>query len=367
MIDKPKGKTEILLDNFFEWCRTQIKKLDQKTSGHRSAINTFRGNHPRIAKTVVVTGFTLAVGLVIVGFATPKTVIVNIDDSVQVTTTEYETTCTRVDTFIETHGIDYVYGEDVIDVELYTGISNDMEINIQKAVHIPVTADGETNVITTLPIKVEDLLKELDIEVGKEDIVEPDMEHTLRNGDELHIKRVTTGYVTEEVETQYSTVYVNDYSMAIGKTEVLQEGAIGKEEKTYLVTFIDGEESSRELSDSRVLQEKQDKIIGIGMNISSGIPSGLQYTMKISGVRAVSYHFSGNPKGAYGLACTYGTCAVDKDVIPLGSLLYIEGYGYAIANDVGGSIKGNTVDLYMEDISQCGRWGARTVNVYVIS
>ena len=53
-------------------------------------------------------------------------------------------------------------------------------------------------------------------------------------------------------------------------------------------------------------------------------------------------------------------------MIPLGSLLYIEGYGYAIANDVGSAIKGNIVDLYMEENSQCLAWGARTVNVYII-
>ena len=46
--------------------------------------------------------------------------------------------------------------------------------------------------------------------------------------------------------------------------------------------------------------------------------------------------------------------------------LYIEGYGYAIANDVGSGIKGNTVDLYMEKYSQCLAWGSRNVNVYII-
>ena len=102
------------------------------------------------------------------------------------------------------------------------------------------------------------------------------------------------------------------------------------------------------------------------MKILSGIPAGLQYKEVLTDVRAVSYYFDGNPHGAYGLPCEYGTCAVDKSVIPLGSLLYIEGYGYAIANDVGSGIKGKTVDVYMEKLSQCGRWGARRVNVYII-
>ncbi len=367
MIDKPKGKTEILVDRFLEWFKNQAEQIGRKTAGHRNTVITFKGRHPRIARTIVVTGLTLAVGLVIVGFATPKTVTVNIDDSVEITTKEYKTTSKRVDSFIENHEIDYVYGEDIIDVELYTGISNDMEINIQKAVQIPVTADGETTVVTTLPIKVEDLLEEMNIKVGEEDIVEPEAGHVLRKGDELRVKRVTTEYVTEEIQVPYATIYTNDYSMAIGKTQVVQEGNTGLEKKTYLVTLIDGEEAERTLYESESLQEKQNRVIAIGMNVTQGTPAGLQYKTKISGVRAVSYHFPGSPKGAYGLPCTYGTCAVDKSVIPLGSLLYIEGYGYAIANDVGGSITGNTVDLYMEDISQCSKWGARTVNVYVIS
>ena len=155
--------------------------------------------------------------------------------------------------------------------------------------------------------------------------------------------------------------------MAIGKTEVVQEGATGKELRTYYVVNVDGKEESRTLVESETIQEKQDRVIAYGMNMSMGVPSGLQYSRVITNVRAVSYNFSGSPRGAYGLPCTYGTCAVDKNVIPLGSLLYIEGYGYAIANDVGSSIKGNTVDLYMEDMRQCYAWGARRVNVYVIS
>ena len=68
----------------------------------------------------------------------------------------------------------------------------------------------------------------------------------------------------------------------------------------------------------------------------------------------------------YGLPWEDGTCAGDKDLIPLGSLLYIEGYGYAVANDVGSAIKGKTVDVYMERAAQCGIWGARKTTVYVI-
>lgn len=60
------------------------------------------------------------------------------------------------------------------------------------------------------------------------------------------------------------------------------------------------------------------------------------------------------------------TVAVDPDVIPLGSVLYIEGYGYAVAADTGSAIKGNDVDLYFSSDDDCDDWGVRSVKVTVL-
>lgn len=59
--------------------------------------------------------------------------------------------------------------------------------------------------------------------------------------------------------------------------------------------------------------------------------------------------------------------AVDPSVIPLGSKLYVEGYGEAIASDTGGAIKGNIIDLHFSDVSQCINWGRRQVSVTILS
>lgn len=366
MIDKPKDQVGRIIEGFFGGLKKVKSAISARFFRPYKKAQTFRNSHPRLAATIVATICISAAGLVIVGFATPKTVIVNIDDSIEVTTTRYETTSMRVDSFIENHGIDYVYGQDIIDVQMYDGIDDNMEINITKALQIPVTADGETTTVTTLPVTVGELLEELEIKVAEEDIVEPAEDQMLKAGDHIYVRRVTTGYVEEEVVIEHDQVYAIDYNMAIGNTAVTQEGQDGLEKNTYFVTYVDGEESDRELEKVEVIKEKKDKVISYGMGVLSGVPSGISYKEKISGVRAVAYHFDGNPRGAYGLPCEYGTCAVDSSVIPLGSLLYIEGYGYAIANDVGSAIKGNTVDLYMEKNSQCLAWGARTVNVYII-
>lgn len=61
------------------------------------------------------------------------------------------------------------------------------------------------------------------------------------------------------------------------------------------------------------------------------------------------------------------TIAVDPSVIPLGSKVYVDGYGYAIAADTGGAIKGNIIDLYLNTSSECTSWGRRPVNVLIVA
>ncbi len=61
------------------------------------------------------------------------------------------------------------------------------------------------------------------------------------------------------------------------------------------------------------------------------------------------------------------TISVDPNVIPLGSKVYVEGYGYAIASDTGGAIKGNKIDLYMNSLQECYSFGRRTVILHIIA
>lgn len=61
-----------------------------------------------------------------------------------------------------------------------------------------------------------------------------------------------------------------------------------------------------------------------------------------------------------------GTVAVDPRVIPLGTKVYVEGYGHAECLDTGGAIKGNRIDLYMDSREECFEFGRRDVKVYII-
>ena len=89
------------------------------------------------------------------------------------------------------------------------------------------------------------------------------------------------------------------------------------------------------------------------------ICSTTAYTSGTGNITASGRIVKRDPKGI-------STVSVDPNVIPLGTCLYIEGYGYAIAADTGSAIKGNEVDVYFDSSSECDDWGRKTVKVEVL-
>jgi resuscitation-promoting factor RpfB len=80
-------------------------------------------------------------------------------------------------------------------------------------------------------------------------------------------------------------------------------------------------------------------------------------------VDAVAYHLPGHT--ASGLPVGVGVVAVDPNVIPLGTRMFIPGYGPGVAADVGSAIRGNVIDLWMPSTAAARRWGRRTVTITI--
>ena len=95
--------------------------------------------------------------------------------------------------------------------------------------------------------------------------------------------------------------------------------------------------------------------------------SGRTITMRSTAYTSDPSENGGYSTTAMGTAIRYGVAAVDPNVIPLGTRLYIEGYGYARAEDTGGAIKGNKIDLVFGSKSQSNNWGRRTVRVTILN
>jgi len=168
----------------------------------------------------------------------------------------------------------------------------------------------------------------------------------------------------------FTTRYEDDDELEWGKEQVVQEGEEGQRTFIYKVTYWYGKETERELVDKEVV-EPSPKIIKRATKIKwREVPGkGYKYWAKLEDCWATSY--DGNCAGCRGLTYSgtpvrHGVCAVDPDLIPLGTNFYVPGYGICRAEDIGGAIDGKDVDLGFEDVSE-GFWSARHVDVYLLT
>ena len=97
-------------------------------------------------------------------------------------------------------------------------------------------------------------------------------------------------------------------------------------------------------------------------------PSGKTLTVSATAYTAFCNGCSGITATGINLRANPGlkVIAVDPRVIPLGSKVYVEGYGYAVAGDTGGAIKGNKIDLFMPDKQAAFKWGRKTIQIKII-
>lgn len=272
---------------------------------------------------------------------------------------EFESKARTVEGFLEENDIEFSEG-DYVSHPLTAYISDGMDIKIDHATDFKITADGETKKYRTLANTVSEALKDKNVKVGRNDIVEPGLDELLTKNMEVVIKRVKIREETREEEIAFKTVTKDDSSLDEGTTKVVTEGVEGKAKVTYKVTYVDGVESSRSEISRETLTAAVDKVVANGTRINF---DGQSYSRKLV-VKAYAYH-TGGGRTAMGTPARVGEIAVDPGVIPLGSEVYIEGVGARRAEDTGGNIQGNTIDIYMESTAACISWGVRYVTIYI--
>lgn len=132
--------------------------------------------------------------------------------------------------------------------------------------------------------------------------------------------------------------------------------------------LVDGKIVPKEEEKSSL--EKSNSETQSGTSSTNGSVSNFNYSQVLV-MNATSYTDDPSENGGYsttrlGTPLRYGVVAVDPRVIPLGTKLYIEGYGYAVAEDTGGAIKGNRIDLCFTNKAQANAFGRRNVKVYIL-
>ncbi|MDD6476208.1 MAG: G5 domain-containing protein [Eubacteriales bacterium] len=272
---------------------------------------------------------------------------------------EFESKAHTVEGFLEENDIEFSEG-DYVSQPLTAYISDGMKIKIDHATDFKITADGKTRKYRTLANTVSEALKDKNVKVGRNDIVEPGLDELLTKDMKIVIKRVKIKEETKEEKIEFKTVTKDDSSLDEGTTKVVTEGVEGKAKVTYKVTYVDGVESSRSEISRETLTAAVDKVVANGTRINF---DGQSYSRKLV-VKAYAYH-TGGGWTAMSTPARVGEIAVDPSVIPLGSEVYIEGVGARRAEDTGGDIIGNTIDIYMGSEAECESWGVRYVTIYI--
>lgn len=180
-------------------------------------------------------------------------------------------------------------------------------------------------------------------------------------------EQITYTYRIEDVEIPITTEYVESLKVFPGTTQVHEEGAPGVERQVIRTTLVGGEVAEEEIIHQFTLNAPKKRVVIQNTQPVERVEADLsQYTVvKTFEVEATAYTYTGN-RTATGVWPREGLIAVDPRVIPLGTEVYVEGYGYAIAADTGGAIKGNIIDVFFPSFQTCIEWGRRPVIIHIL-
>lgn len=300
-----------------------------------------------------------------------KTITVAVDGEQRKITT-YRSTVAQV---LKTNNI-LLGPKDKISPSLESKLKNEQAIDIKRAVNVKITVDGKDIDLLSPEDNIGSLLKVEGITIRDTDKVDPDISASLVEGMAIKIVRVDKANITEIVPIQFKEVVKVNKSLANTKKQISQEGKNGEKEVITRITYEDGVEVSREVVGETIIKSPKDKIVVQGtypyMPVSrSG--SIMSYSRVFEArataywaVRGVGKTYTASGRKAVWNPDGYSTIAVDPKVIPYGTKLFVEGYGFAIAADTGTAIKGDKVDVYFNTYKQACNWGAKYVKVYVL-
>lgn len=242
------------------------------------------------------------------------------------------------------------------------------------------TARGET---------AGELLDRLGLELSGEDVVSCGLEEMTWAGMELTVDEVVTRQESYSVSVPCDTRLCADATLPAGTEQLLTPGQDGELLRQVQVTYVNGTERNRQVLEETVTRHPVTQLVGVGtgqeeeiegeLTIGEGLiflPTGevLTYTDTAT-IRATAY--TQTDPGCTGITATgtnvrRGAVAVDPRYIPYGTRMFIVTasgsyvYGVAVAEDCGGDIKGDRMDLYFPTYEECREFGRRVCTVYFL-
>lgn len=261
---------------------------------------------------------------------------------------------------------------------LKTKVTEHMSVRIARAVPVFIMADGKERMIRTVPVTVKEALRRAHIRFGPQDRISADLDGKIAAEQNIRITRVATKFVTDYIRVDQPVEYVKDKNLTTGVKKTVQAGHPGKMKRVVKVTYEDGRVARSETVAKQLLENPLKQIIAVGIrpivySFTTSRGRVVRYT-RVMNMRATAYYPGPESCGTNARGVTYsgkragfGIVAVDRRRIPMGTMLYIEGYGFAEAGDIGAAIRGNRIDLCYDTYREAKMFGTRNVQVYFIA
>jgi 3D (Asp-Asp-Asp) domain-containing protein len=326
----------------------------------------------------------LTLGLVTAGFVTHPISAVAAATDTQTAThavlfqsqgalTQHVSSAPTVGAFLRERGI--VPGpRDYVHPGIDTPLVDNIVVEYSPAVPVKfITKSGSRTIITTAP-DVGAFIEEQHVQLGPHDVVKPALDDPTFPYATIRIANILKWSAMVKSRLAQHTIRKIDFSLAPGKQRVVQRGTPGLAVSTVAFTQTDGVITKRVVN-TRVIRKPHVRIIAEGVGAADSIEAfvrhGLEKTSFIASnaLEMIATAYTAGCGGcsgytAIGYRAGHGIVAVDPHVIPLGTKLYIPGYGFAIAGDTGGAIVGRRIDLGFDSFADAMAFGKRVVKVY---
>lgn len=274
--------------------------------------------------------------------------------------TTLHTTARTVGEALAEHGL-LIYAGDRVEPGLDAAIVPGLTISLRRATPVTLEVGGRPRLVRTQAETVQDLLREQQIVLDENDYVSAAMDAPLQRNGRVAVVRVHEEYFVQEAPIAFETRTEPDPTMEIDQRRIADWGREGARRRRVRVRYENDREVSRQEEDEWIAREPQDRIIKYGTKIvlrQLDTPEGpITYWRKLR-MLATSYNALTAGKAldhpAYGitrsgLRARKGLIAVDPRVIPLGTEMYVPGYGHGLAADTGSAIQWRRIDLCYDD------------------
>jgi uncharacterized protein YabE (DUF348 family)/3D (Asp-Asp-Asp) domain-containing protein len=267
-----------------------------------------------------------------------------------------------------------------------TEVTAGLAIHVEHATQIVMTMPAGKTILYTLAATVGEALDAGGIALPAQYRLDPAADAPISPGLSVHVVGVSDEQQTEEERIESRTRYEPDPSLPYGTHRVVQ-GHDGIRHRQYRAVYEDGRLTSRELVAEWADPEPADTIVyystasapplptsvPVSAAAPMDVPDGLN-VIRVLRVYATWYNAASAGRSpsdpAYGITATgvrvdRGVVAVDPSVIPLGTRMFIPGYGHGTAADTGGAIRGSVIDLGYPD-GVVPNWTSRWVDIYIL-